>query len=266
MKYGQLLLGLISGTALATLAISSGPKLGASFGSTDKASVEQIVRDVIANEPRLILDSVQKFQEQQRNVAMKGASDALKDPALRAQIFNDEHTAFVGPSDAKKVVVEYYDYNCPACKAQFKSIDELVQKNKDVKVLLKEYPIFGPSSEMNSKIGLAVWKFNPNKYMDFHRKMLTHEGRVDEKAALGFVTALGLDVKKIQVFAASPEADALLKETRAQGEKLSIQGTPTLVIGNEIVPHALSYEEITRRLSAGDAAPAEPGDSEKKSD
>jgi protein-disulfide isomerase len=249
MKYGQLILGLISGTALGALAISSSPNLGGS--AHDKSGIEQIVRDVIANEPKLIIESVQKFQADQRNASLKGASDALKDSALRAQIFDDGHSAFVGPKDAKKVVVEYYDYNCPACKAQFRSLDELIQKNKDVKVILKEYPIFGPTSDTNSKIGLAIWKFNPEKYFDFHRKMLTHEGRVDEKIALGFAASLGLDTKKIQAFVASPEASDLLKETRAEGEKLSIQGTPTLILNDEVVPHALSYDEMNKRLSGG---------------
>jgi len=77
---------------------------------------------------------------------------------------------------------------------------------------------------------------------------MTHEGRVDEKAALGFIKELGIDVKKVQAFAASEEAAAELEKSRALGGKLNVQGTPTLVIGEEVIPHAAPADEIEAKL------------------
>lgn len=252
MKYGQLMFGLLVGCALGALVAANNP---AEAGAVGREVMEQVVRDVIAKEPKLILDSVQKYQEDQHRSALKGAGDALKDPAVHAQVFDDESAAFVGPKDAKKVVVEYFDYNCPACKAMYKTVDTVVAKNKDVKVILKEFPIFGPVSDMNSKIGLAVWHHYPDKYYDFHGKMFGNPGRIDEKTALKLVGDLGMDVKKVKAYADSPEAEATLKANRMQGERLMIQGTPTVIVGEEVIGHALGYDDIVSKLGA--SAPAD---------
>ena len=267
MKYSQSIAGLLAGTALGAAIISISPHLNGG-AAPDKTAVEQIVRDVISNEPKLILESVQKFQDDQRNASLKGASEALKDSALHSQIFDDDAAAFIGPKDAKKVVVEYYDYNCPACKMQYKNLDEIVQKNKDIKIILKEYPIFGPVSETNSKLGLAIWHHYPEKYYAFHSKMLSNQGRSDEKTVLEFAKDLGIDAKKIQAYAASPEADAQLKATRAQGDKLNIQGTPTLIVGDEVIPHAMLYADIIKKLAVADASAdtQKPADIDSPSD
>lgn len=262
MKYGQLMVGLLAGSALG-LAVGSNSAASGGSGGGDREEIAEVVRDVIAKEPKLILDSVQKYQQEMQANALKGASDALKDKALSAQIFNDKNTAFIGPKDADKVVVEYFDYNCPACKAMYKTVEELKQKNKDIKVIFKEYPIFGPVSDTNSKIGLAVWKHYPDKYYDFHAKMMEHQGKADDKTAMKFVTDLGMDAQKIKSYVDSPEAEATLKENRIEGEKLMVQGTPTVIVGDEVIGHALPYDEVIKRLGASGGEAEKPVEKEK---
>lgn len=246
MKYAQLIMGLLVGTALGGAVVAS---QGGSVGSTaNPEEIKQIVRDTISEEGKLILESVQKFQMAERNKSMSSANEALKDADLKEAIYNDANVAFVGPADSTRVVAEFFDYNCPACKMQYKALAEVIAKDKDVKVVFHEYPIFGPQSETNSKLGLSVFHVAPEKYLAFHDKMMTHEGRVDEKAALGFIKELGIDVKKVQAFAASEEAAAELEKSRALGSKLNVQGTPTLVIGEEVIPHAAPADEIEAKL------------------
>lgn len=248
MKYAHLVIGLLIGTALggSVVAATVEPAHG---GAPDKEAVQQIVRDTIMAEPQLIMDSLQKWQKDQEQAKRDSASNALKDPALKAAIFDTKDSPFVGPADAKKVVVEFFDYNCPACKMQFAALDKLIKADKDVKVIFKEFPIFGPTSETNSKIGIAVHRLYDDKYFDFHSAMMKLQGRSDEKAALKIVGDLGLDVEKVKAEAHSPEVAKILDKEHALTQKLQLSGTPTLIVGDELVPHALDTPELQEKLN-----------------
>lgn len=263
MKYAQLIIGLLAGTALggSVVAATDTP----AGGKLDNEQIKQIVRQVISEEPKLIMESVQKFQMDQQKQQLESANAVLKDDKVRTQVFSDPNAASVGPKDAKKVVVEFFDYNCGACKFMFKNVAELVAKDKTARVVFHEYPIFGPASEANSRIGIAVNRLYPEKYYDFHVKMMSHEGRTDEKTALGFAKELGFDVAKIKAESEKKDINDVLESNRKLGEQLHIQGTPTLVIGDEIIPHALAMDELEAKLNAlggGAAAPA-PADAPK---
>ncbi len=256
MKNGQLVIGLLIGAALgalvanlaATTSLSSGGISGKSI--SNRSEIETIVRETMANEGKLIMDAVAKAQTEEQSAKTESANTLLKDEAVRNDIYNDSEVAFIGPADSKRVVAEFFDYNCPACKMQYKAINDLVAKDKDVKVVFHEFPIFGPQSDTNSKIGLAVWHVAPAKYIAYHEKMMTFEGRAAEKDAYDFVKAIGANVAKVKAYAESPEATAAMEKSRDLGQKLGVRGTPSLFIGAEMIPHAAPVEEIEAKLGA----------------
>lgn len=256
MKNAQLAMGLLIGTALGASIMVFGKVAPAG----DSESVKKIVRETIMSEPKLLIDSVQKYQEDLRAQALQGATDALKDPAVRAAAYDTHNAGSYGPADSKRIVVQFFDYNCPACKAQHKALGALLAHDKDVRVLFREYPIFGPVSDRNSHLGLAVARLYPEKYYAFYEKMMEHQGHAEEKDTLGYIKELGMDIEKVKAEAGKREIDAALEANRALGEQLHIQGTPTLVIGNEVIPHALAPEEIEQKLSA----PADKADAAAK--
>jgi protein-disulfide isomerase len=252
MKYAHLIIGLLAGTAIGGSVVAS-TGAGIVGGSADPEAVRAIVREVIMAEPKLIMDSVQKFQMDQQKQAMSGANEALKDEAVKNQIFNDPTAGSVGPRDSKRVVAEFFDYNCGACKNVFKEIEKVVKKDPSVRVVFHEYPIFGPMSDANAKIGIAVNRLYPEKYFDFHTKMITHEGRVDEKVALGYVKDLGMDANKVKAETTSKEVGEILEANRKLGEKLQVRGTPTMVFLNEVVPHGMDAADLEARLASAEA-------------
>lgn len=245
MKYAHLAIGLLIGTALggsvvaATLENPTGTAL-------NQEEIKKIVREVISEEPQLILDSVQKMQDGKRQEAAAGANEALKDKEVQEALL--ANAAFIGPEDSKKVVVEFFDYNCPACKMQYKELEKLVTADKGVKVVFKEYPIFGPSSDANAKIGLAVNALYPEKYFAFHGKMMRFEGRADTATAYKFAKELGMDEAKLKAQAAKPEMEAILDADRQLGSRLNLQGTPSLVVNGELIGHAMGQQELQAKL------------------
>ena len=241
MKYVQLISGLLIGTAL------GGSVVASTGGGASESAIRDVVRKVIAEEPQLILDSVQKYQQDQQNEKRAAASEALKDPALKAEVYDDSKEAYIGNKNSTNVVVEFFDYNCPACKGMFEQLDKLVANHKDVKIIFREFPIFGETSETNSKLALAVWNLYPEKYYEFHKAMMKASGR-DTKTTHGIIKKLGMDLSKVEAESKNEKYQQLIQETRELGTKLHVQGTPTLVIGDEIIPHGVSYEELEARL------------------
>lgn len=225
---------------------------GSSFLVTQNAgggASDDTIKNYIMANPQVIMESVNKWQEEQRNQRVAGASEALKDADVQKALYEDGYSAVIGNADAKVTVVEFFDYNCPACKMAFKAIEELHSKDKDVKIIFKEYPIFGPVSDTNSKIGLAVNKLAPGKYFDFHKKMMTLEGRADEATAIKFATEVGVKEAALKAEIAKPEYNEYLAKERELGGKLGIQGTPSLVIGDELVPYALDYNGLEAKVA-----------------
>lgn len=251
MKYAQLIIGLLVGTALGGALVlgadgTAGTRTGG--GNLDKAAIQDIIRETLPGEGKLIMEAVNNFQQDQQRERTAGATEALKDDATRNDIYHDPDVAFAGKADSDRVVAEFFDYNCPACKMQYKALAELLQKDKNVKVVFHEYPIFGPQSDTNAKIGLGVFHTAPKKYLAFHDKMMNFEGRVDEAQAYKFVEEIGVNLNKVKAYVASDDAQAAIDKSRAIGNKMGIQGTPSVFIGAEMIPHAVSIEEIEAKL------------------
>ncbi|MEJ0009623.1 MAG: DsbA family protein [Alphaproteobacteria bacterium] len=163
MKYAQLITGLLIGTALggSVVAATGSGDGGGSGGGLSKDDVRAIVRDEIGNDGQLLIDSLQKYQASQRDQQSAKANESLKDAAVQKALYDTPDTAFVGNRNGKKVVVEFFDYNCPACKMMFPAIEKSIAENKEFKLVFKEFPIFGPVSDHNSAIGLAIWHLYP---------------------------------------------------------------------------------------------------------
>jgi protein-disulfide isomerase len=252
MKYAQLIIGLLAGTAIGGAVVAgTGAPIGVGAGM-DTESVKKIVREVIADEPKLIMESVQKFQMEEQKKQSAGASEMLKDKSVRDQLFNNSSHAAVGPKDSKRVVVEFFDYNCPVCKTQFKTIDAARKKDPTIRAIFIEYPIFGPVSDTNSKLGLAVARLYPEKYYDFHDKMMgtAGHGPGNNDMTFKFIKELGMDVDKVKAESEKKETTDILEKNHALGNTLNVRGTPLLIIGDEIIPHAIGLEELESRLSA----------------
>ncbi len=242
MKYAQGIIGLLVGTAL------GGSVVAATTDGAATGDVRAQVLQVIKEEPQAIIDSLNAWQAKQQEEKQAGASAALKDPQVNKAVHDTTDSPFVGKADSTKTVVEFFDYNCPACKMQFEQLSALHKSDSDVKIIFKEYPIFGAQSETNSKIGLAVHRLAPEKYFDWHTKMMSNKGRTDEATALQYASEVGIDTAKLKEEAASPKVAEILATERALGQKLNLQGTPTLIVGDELVPHAMGADEIKAKF------------------
>ncbi len=209
----------------------------------EKAEVEKIVADYLKAHPEAVVDSLRRYQEREEMRQRKSAKAAALE---HKDILFNPNDPSVGPANAPVVMAEFFDYNCSACKYMYQALADYYQANgtKDLRVIFKEYPIFGERSIPAAKAALAVHRLYPDKYFKFHSALMSHEGAVNQAVVFSVLDSLGLDKEKVLREAASPEVTAELEKNLQLAQSLGAEGTPLLVIGDEVIGHALDLEAL----------------------
>ncbi len=226
----------VAGAAISAAVLASGT------APANKKAIEAIVHDYIMENPSVIVESVKKWQEGESGRQAEAAKDKIKE--LHSEIYDDKNDAYGGNPKGDVTVVEFFDYNCPACKMMFKGLDELVKKDSNVRIVFKEMPIFGEQSDKNSAIGLAVAKLAPEKYFEFHEAMMATQGRITPESALKIAVGLGLSEDEIAKEAEKDYIREHIQNTHKLADKLGVRGTPALVIHDTLIPSAIDYNAL----------------------
>jgi len=206
----------------------------AAFSDGQRKAIEAIIKDYLLNNPEVMLEvnnvleaKMDKIQAERMAVAVKENADDL---------FRPTASPIVGNAKGDVTMIEFFDYNCGYCKKAFSDVALMIEKDKQVKVVLKEFPILSKGSEEAARAALAAKQ--QGKYWEFHRAMIEHQGQANEAAALRIAEKLGLDMVKLKKDMASPEVKKEIDETRALATKMGIQGTPHFIVGDRIIPGA----------------------------
>jgi protein-disulfide isomerase len=203
-----------------------------------KGELGALVKEYLVKNPEVIVEAVAEYQ---KGMQAKSTEESKKAVAANKQaIYDNPFIPSVGDKNAKVAVVEFFDYNCSACKFAFKAIDAAMKgEHKDVRFIFMEYPIFGEQSVRIAKIGLSIYALAPEKYYDFHSHMMEHKGSVTVEEALTYAEKIGVKRADIEKEMAKPKYEEIHKANAELGEKLKVSGTPFMIIGDEVVPHAL---------------------------
>lgn len=216
--------------------------LSSANGEISREEVEVIVKEYLMENPQVIVDSLNKWQEKQAEEQAKAQVEAIK--SATQKLAGNTDIPAIGADEGNPTIVEFFDYNCPYCKTAFESIDKLLKADKEVRVLFIEYPIFGEESNKISRIALAVHEIAPEKYMDFHANLMRMKGRITADIAHKLAVALGVNGKKIDEIKNSDAISKMISDNRAMANELGVKGTPAFVIGDEFSGGALSFERL----------------------
>jgi protein-disulfide isomerase len=213
-----------------------------------KSDVEKIVKETIANNPELIMESLKKNQEKQRADADKKSKAALKDRAK--EILADKNAPIAGNPKGDVTVVEFFDYHCGYCKKMLPTVTDLIKSDKKVRVMFREFPILSPDSEMAARAALAVFHLKPESYFDFHTALMNISGKYDEAMLIDEAKKLGIDEDKLKKEMESKWVDEELKKSRDLADALAIRGTPAFIVGDQLIPGAASLEDLKKAVAA----------------
>ncbi len=235
----RILLALVAGIFLAAAvpAHAADPLTPA-----QKDAVEALIRDYIANHPEAVLDAVQAAQEKENTASAKNAI-----AANRAQLDDDPTSPVGGNPHGDVTIVEFFDYRCPYCKEVEPSLEALLDEDRKLRIVYKEFPILGPASVYASRIALAARA--QGKYDAFHHAMIATKGTIDDAVVDRVAAAVGIDMGKAKAALAAPGIDGIIHANYALAEALAIQGTPAFVIGDTLVPGVADIDSLKKLVA-----------------
>lgn len=202
--------------------------------------------------PEVLLESVRQLEVRQQAAAMDEMKVVVRE--RREDILNDPADPVLGNPEGDVTLVEFFDYNCPYCRQAAPMMAEIQAGDKELRLVYKEFPILGPGSFFAAQAALASQK--QGKYVEFHEALMNHSGQVDERSTLELASEVGLDVEQLKKDMQDPAIDEAIQRTLALATDLRINGTPSFIVGEEIV-RGLTDRTTLEGLIAEARAPAD---------
>ena len=157
---------------------------------------------------------------------------------------NDEF--FLGNNEGKKVIIEFFDYNCGYCKRSFPELMELILNDSDIKVILKELPVLGESSILASKYSIAAQK--QNKYFEMHQELINFSGQISTNDIKNISKTIGINFEQLKTDMNHDETILLIKENYRLADLIGVRGTPAFIINKKLIPGAIGKNEMVKLL------------------
>ncbi|HZF44939.1 MAG TPA: DsbA family protein [Sphingomonadaceae bacterium] len=185
---------------------------------------------------------------------LAGASPAAdQGAAFRASLTNAPLAPGVKPKAYDVTIVLYFDYQCAYCKKQHLSLMDLLQRDPKVRVVYRDWPVFGAVSQRAARLAIAS-QFQ-GRHAAFHDALMRTQGKLDEAALKAAARTAKVDWERLQADLAANGAkiDALMRQTQSQAAQLQLEGTPGMVVGNYIVPGAMNITglmDVVKRVRA----------------
>ena len=236
--------------ALFALALCGmGPTVSAqSISGSQRGEIEAIVRQYLIAHPEVLEEAMAELNKRQT------AAEAEKHEASvdknAATIFNSPRGVVLGNKDGDVNFVEFFDYNCGYCKRAMADMLDLMKSDPKLKVVLKEFPVLSQGSVEAAQVAVAVRMQDPGgkKYLEFHQKLLGGRGPADKAHAMAAAKEAGLDLARIEKDLASPEVRATIEENFKLAEAMGMNGTPSYVIGKQVVIGAVGVESLKEKI------------------
>ncbi len=232
------------------------PRIGSVAFAADMSQqeFERRVRDYLLAHPEVIGEAIDRLQARQAELNAAAAKAALKDHA--AEVFRDPDSPVSGNPNGEVTLVEFFDYNCPYCRAMAPMMGQAEKADPSLRIVYKEFPILGQDSVFAAKAALAAAR--QGKYLAFHRSLYEVRGHVDAAKVLEVAKAVGLDVEKMKKDMSDTTISAMLDKNLKLGQALNITGTPGFVVGDQVTTGATNFAGLQALIAKGRSGRTRP--------
>jgi protein-disulfide isomerase len=245
MRLSARILPLIVTFFVALVLMTPRPATADEFTPEQRKEIEGLIRDFLVNHPDVLVDAIQAADDKLKRDAKNKASKALAEH--HAEVFNDPQSPIAGNPQGDITLVEFFDYRCPYCKQVQPGIEKLLREDHQLRVVYKEFPVLGPESDLAARVALAAR--SQDKYDAFHNAMMVATGHIDEAVIYKVAASVGLDVDQVKQDVRSPDVDKELKANLDLGKALDLDGTPSFIVGDTIVPGAISAGDLRQLIA-----------------
>ena len=219
------------------------------FTPAQKQELGAFIKDYLVNNPEVLREAIEALDKHD-----KEATDAERQKVVSSQagsLFSSKYQATIGNPKGSATLVEFFDYNCHFCKGALPDVTRLIKDDPNLKLVLKDYPVLGPGSVDAAKVASAARNQLPgDKFWAFHTKLLGTHGPVGKTEALAVARELGLDLDKLAKDMESAEIKTGLDEVMQLADSLQINGTPTFVVGQDVVVGAIGYDQLKDKVDS----------------
>src|SRR5581483_8553770 len=214
-----------------------------------RGEVERIVREYLIAHPEIIQDAMAELDRRQTAAQAEKHKAAIKE--YSRALFSSPRQVVLGNPDGNVTFVEFFDYNCGYCKRAMDDMLTLLKDDPKLKVVLKEFPVLGPGSVEAAQVAVGVGMLDKTgkKYLEFHQKLLGGRGEANKARALAVAKDIGIDMTRLEKDMAGPEVKATLQESFKLAEALGLNGTPSYVIGDNVVVGAVGLEALKEKVN-----------------
>ena len=233
----------------AILALSMGLAQAADMTSAEKDAFGAQVREYLLAHPEVLVDAMNALQARQDAAAAQQDQQLLV--TYKTELFADPNSYVGGNPDGDITIVEFTDYRCTYCRKAFADVEELVKSDGNIRFVVKEYPILGEESVVSTRFAVAVLKLHGgDAYKAAHDGLIALRGAPDAETLARLAVALGLDPAPILTRMTAPEVDAVIIANQDLGQKMQITGTPTFVVGGQMLRGYVPLEQMQQIVAS----------------
>ena len=169
--------------------------------------------------------------------------------AARAEIADDPIAPKLAPEGYDVTIISYSDYQCPFCRKIHPELERLAQEDGKVRIVYRDWPIFGPASEEAARMAIASqWQ---NKHRQFNDALMRTDGKLSSEKIRAAAAAAGIDFARLErdMETREDDIDGVLRRTAMQAAQMGLQGPPAMLVGPYMIPGAVDYAGLTRAVA-----------------
>lgn len=212
----------------------------------DGAALEAAIEDFLVSNPRVLQRAAEALQVQV--AAEEAQARSLLIAGLESEIYDDPDNIVLGNPDGDVTLVEFFDYNCTYCRQVVPDVLELIAEDPGLRVILKEYPILSAGSLEAARVGLVVNRHDVD-YALYHAALMSARGNVGAADAVAAAVALGLNRMDVGLAMESSVTTSAIERNLALGRQLGVTGTPSFILGNEVIPGMQRKADLAVRIA-----------------
>lgn len=194
----------------------------------------RIVRQGMLSDPQILVEASEALRNRQYEPVLKANKVALETPFA---------SSWKGAAKPGVVLVEFFDYACPYCKASNAHVDALVKEYPDLRVVYRELPILGPDSVVSARLSLAASK--AGRFQQFHDALYA-AGRPAPETNATAARAVGVAPEPVN----DPAVEAELIRNSQLANQLGASGTPLFIVGDQVLNGAVGYDALKNAVEA----------------
>ncbi|ENY73764.1 protein-disulfide isomerase [Aeromonas diversa CDC 2478-85] len=226
---------------LMALLLASAGVSAAPFTPEQEARIRELIRETLVQDPAILDEAAESWQRQQEADYQSNLNQLIK--RQHQLLFESPTSPRLGAKAPALTLVLFTDYNCPYCKRLDPEVMKLLGNHPDLALIIKFLPFKGESATAAARLAISQWQRQPDAFLPLHQTLMGKRGMLDETSIRAALKATGN-----RALSMSDESAREVNINLQLARELGVQGTPALLIGNRLLPGAVSYEQLEQTL------------------